>query len=365
MPGYDLDNIKAIPLADVAGHLNLDHKGKRFFCPACQPAGRGKHKTPDLSTIAKTNTWKCFKCGAGGSVIDLVMQSQGLSFGGAVDFLGDAFRLQKHTGKGRSMGHPASRSSLTGRPAAPKKPVSPTWTLQGIDSVIYDRILQLTPVPDSAAQHLLHDRGLTPKVIEAYRLGHVIEDSIACRNLLEQVHLEFGDDQLLHAGVCKRDKLFDPLRLAWWDRTMLIPYLDGDRVIYLQGRRGGGEPKYVNLAGPPRPVFNLAAARETPASDNIYICEGVFDALAIIADGAVAVAVGGTSITNIEPLRPLKDHPIFIARQNDAPSQTWARDLTKAFADIGKRDVRSLVVPEEFKDICDYLASHTNRKTTT
>ena len=364
MPGYDLDDIKAIPLADVAAHLNLDHKGKRFFCPACQPAGAREHKTPDLS-IEKKNHWKCFKCGAGGSVIDLVKQAEGKDFTGAVDFLGDAFHLQKRPGKGRPTGRPASRSSLTRRSAASKKTVSPAWTLQAFDSIIYKRILENTPIPATAVLHLMNTRGLTADVIHRYELGHVIEGHQACQGLLDQLRFEFSDDHLLHAGVCKRDKPEDPVRFAWWDRTMLIPYLDGDRVIYLQGRRVEGAPKYVNLAGPPRPVFNLAAAQAAPTLDNIYICEGVFDALAIIADGAAAVAVGGTSTTNIEPLRPLKDHPIFIARQNDAPSQTWARDLTKAFADIGKRDVRSLVIPEEFKDICDYLAAQGKRKITT
>lgn len=50
-------------------------------------------KTASLKLYPGKRGWHCFGCGAGGSVIDLVMSYYSMDFKGAVDFLNNEFRL--------------------------------------------------------------------------------------------------------------------------------------------------------------------------------------------------------------------------------------------------------------------------------
>jgi len=80
-----LDQLKgAADPERVAEALGLQRRGRRFFCPACQPEGG---KSPDLSTTADGFT--CFKCGAAGDVFRLVMMAGGMEFPAAVAWLED------------------------------------------------------------------------------------------------------------------------------------------------------------------------------------------------------------------------------------------------------------------------------------
>ena len=350
---YRLDDVKAIPPAEVAQWLGLGRRGKRFFCPACQPTGG---KRPDLAVADRG--FLCFKCSAYGSSVDLVMLARGVDLPAAIQLLGEAFKAPASQPKKQAQnrgiqGSPASRKSLRRHLTASEFEHSLMWVQEWSDFDIYGRVLELAPVTESAIAYLRGRRGLTDQVITDYRLGHVIEGVTECQYVFEKLCAEFSDDELRHSGVVKGN------RLVWWSRVMLIPYVSGAKVTYLQGRQAFGHPKYVNVTGAPRAVYNLMAAARTPAAEPVYICEDVFDALAIIADGKVAVAAGGTANADVLSLLPVLRHRrrVIIARQNDEPSQRWAQAITRALADIGKRNVQSLVVPEGFKDLCDYLAS--------
>ena len=68
----DHDHITALKVAAdplrVAVALELQGRGKRFFCPLCQPQGG---KTPDLSV--RVEGFTCYKCGLKGDLLKLIM----------------------------------------------------------------------------------------------------------------------------------------------------------------------------------------------------------------------------------------------------------------------------------------------------
>jgi hypothetical protein len=68
----DHDHITALKVAAdplrVAVALGLQGRGKRFFCPLCQPQGG---KTPDLSV--RVEGFTCYKCGLKGDLLKLIM----------------------------------------------------------------------------------------------------------------------------------------------------------------------------------------------------------------------------------------------------------------------------------------------------
>ncbi len=81
-----IERIKAevslVRLAENQGYV-LVKQGKDFAlcCPFHED------KTPSCVITPKSNLFNCFGCGAGGSVIDWVMKTQGISFRHAVELL--------------------------------------------------------------------------------------------------------------------------------------------------------------------------------------------------------------------------------------------------------------------------------------
>ena len=74
--------VSLVRLAEGQGY-QLQKQGKDFAlcCPFHED------KTPSCVITPKSNLFNCFGCGAGGSVIDWVMKTQGVSFRHAVELL--------------------------------------------------------------------------------------------------------------------------------------------------------------------------------------------------------------------------------------------------------------------------------------
>lgn len=66
----------------VATDLGLRRSGKHFFCPGCQPQGKG---APEL--VIKMGQFECFRCGASGDVVGLVKLARGCDLEGAIAWL--------------------------------------------------------------------------------------------------------------------------------------------------------------------------------------------------------------------------------------------------------------------------------------
>ena len=82
----DVNNI--VDIEEIARFLRLEPNSKGFVsCP------RHTDKTPSLKLYEDTNTWHCFSCGAGSSVIDLYMFVTGLDFRTSFEQICELFNL--------------------------------------------------------------------------------------------------------------------------------------------------------------------------------------------------------------------------------------------------------------------------------
>ena len=80
---------KSLPIADIVVFYGVEvKKGNKALCPL------HKEKTPSFTIYPNNNSWHCFGCGAGGSVIDFVMAYCGL------DALNSARKLDEDFGLG-------------------------------------------------------------------------------------------------------------------------------------------------------------------------------------------------------------------------------------------------------------------------
>ena len=100
------DIIAANPLMEYAEKQGwqLKRRGQNFVC-LCPVHNE---TTPSFTIDARKNLWKCFGCGAGGSVIDLHAKLQGISIGEAMR------KLSPNSGNGSQK--PSSKSNTARRP---------------------------------------------------------------------------------------------------------------------------------------------------------------------------------------------------------------------------------------------------------
>ena len=126
-------------------------------------------------------------------------------------------------------------------------------------------------------------------------------------------------------------------RFVWWDHTILFPFygLNGD-VLYLQGRRIAGEPKYVNLRGLRTEVFNLRALYGLAKGSPIYICEGITDVLSATEGGLTAVGILGAHSFRPEWVSLFLDYNITVIPDADSAGQQFYTKIEQAFRVFGK-----------------------------
>jgi DNA primase len=110
----------------------------------------------------------------------------------------------------------------------------------------------------------------------------------------------------------------------------VIPYWHRGRVQGLIRRKLEGEPRYLypkaeDFPGSCRPLFIPG-----PVRDDVFLVEGVVDALAVAALGESVVAVGGASMsrTQIRELERLPG-PVYILPDADEEGEQAAREWTR------------------------------------
>lgn len=142
-----------------------------------------------------------------------------------------------------------------------------------------------------AHQYLLSpERGLTDKTIEAHQLGYAGEETSLYKHLRS---LEYQRADILATGLVveREDRIVETLR-----NMITVPYMAAGSVVTIRGRSWppvDGRPKYKSL---PHSSVRLFNSDITWNAEEIYVCEGEFDALVLQQLGLAAVAVAGANV---------------------------------------------------------------------
>jgi len=143
----------------------------------------------------------------------------------------------------------------------------------------------------------------------------------------------------------------------------VIPFWHRGRVHGLIRRKIAGEPKYVypkseDFPGDHRPLFIPGST-----SGEIFLVEGIIDALAVAATGRSAAAVGGTGLSEPQEaeLRRVPGTPIYILPDRDENGIEAARTWGRLF--FPKAIVCQASYGEGAKDIADAFARDGAEKT--
>jgi DNA primase len=320
LPPRFLDEIKdRVGLVDTVGRrVKLVRKGKEHLglCPF------HNEKTPSFTVNEDKGFYHCFGCGAHGSVIDFVMETERLGFIEAVE------QLAAQAGMAMPEQTPEEREAEKKR----------AGLAEAVDAAARWFADQLRGPEGVAARRYLTGRGLEEKEIGHFRLGFAPDSRAALKNVL--TGQGFTEDVLVEAGLVIRPEDGRPAYDRFRGRVM-FPIADRrGRVVAFGGRILEGDgPKYLN--SPETPLFhkghmlyNLdragAAARE---GAELIVAEGYMDVIALYRAGFEgAVAPLGTALTEdqIQALWRHAHEPILCFDGDEAGRRAAARAADRA-----------------------------------
>lgn len=324
--------VSLVRLVESQGHQLKKHgKDYALNCPFHED------KTASLIITPTSNLWHCMgACNAGGSVIDWVMKTQGLSFRFACEL------LQKDLGLVLDAGTQVTQQNTTTklRPPLAANADNQTALKQVID--YYHETLKQSP----EAQEYLCGRGLVhPELIDRFKLG------FANRTLGYRL-----PEKNRKAGAEMRGKLQDIGILRdsgheHFNGSLVVPVIDQNGIIsevygrkILGNRLRKGTAQHLYLPGPHEGVWNIESFK---ASDEIILCEALIDAMTFWVQGFRNVTASyGTSGFTTSHLAAFKRHEIkrvIIAYDRDEAGNQAAKELAKKLQSEGIECYRLLL----------------------
>ena len=272
-----------------------------------------EERTPSFSVNGVDKLYYCFGCGAKGDLITFVRETEGLDFAGAIEWLGERFRV------------PLEYEESSPAQDAARKRRERLFALLDQAATFYERTLWDSEAGGMARDYL-KGRGLAEDACRAFRLGLALGGDTLARKALAK---GFTREELRAAGLTRQrgDDYFS--------RRLLFPLADArGRVLGFQARRlYDDDPlkaKYVNtpeseLFRKGAVVYGLDKARAAIArEDRACIVEGNTDVIALHQAGLEPVVASmGTALTEaqLKELGRLSKR-LWLAFDGDAAGET-------------------------------------------
>lgn len=278
----------------VSSYLKLEKTGinLRARCPFHQEKG------PSFFVSPSRQTFKCFGCGAGGSVFDFIMKIEGVEFADALKIL-------------------AVRAGIELPSYNPKEQTERTRILSIMDLAVkfFETQLNQTSL-GKKCQDYLFKRGLNRETISKWRLGYSPSSSAGNWRVLSDflVGQGFLRNEIVKAGLAvnseKSQTPYDRFR-----GRIMFPIFDingqaigfgARKTDFIEGNKDEG-PKYLNIPNTllydkSRALYGLNFAKmEIRKKDFCVLTEGYMDViLSHQADFANTVAASGTALTSFQ-----------------------------------------------------------------
>ena len=289
------------PIDEVVGqYVSLTRRGSNLFglCPF------HTEKTASFSVAPDKGIYYCFGCHAGGSVVNFIMQIEGLDFPDAVRFLAKRAGLEVPEDEGQRSQYQRQER---------------LWALSR-DAARFFRAQLFSPAGREAQQYI-QKRALSMDTVKRFGLGFSPDAWATLTDAMKEKGYRL--DELIDAGLSVRGKnggVYDRFR-----NRLMFPIIDiRGNVIGFGGRvMDDSTPKYLNspetlIFNKRKNLFALNIARKSKQG-RIILTEGYMDAIALHQYGFdCAVASLGTSLT--------EEHANILAKYTDQVILTYDGD---------------------------------------
>lgn len=318
----------------ISSYLPLKRHGRllKGLCPF------HSEKTPSLTVYTDNQSFYCFGCQKGGSLITFIQEIEHLEYVEAVRFLAQRAGLPMPEDVGDDgTARLKSRILELNRQTA---------------RFFHDCLMGEEGGP---ARSYLIGRGLTRKTIRSFGVGYSPDRWEALTEHL--LHQGFTREELLAAGVASQGKkgIYDQFR-----GRVMFPIMDlRGNVVGFGGRNLGDRgPKYLNSGDTPvfkksRHLYALNFAKAT-GSDKLLLAEGYMDVIALHQAGfPYTVATLGTALT-AEQARLIAQYAkrVAIAYDSDGAGQNAAHRAINLFSQlevsVSVLDIEGAKDPDEY-----------------
>jgi DNA primase catalytic core len=309
--------VSLVRLLESQGHKLKKH-GKDYVC-ACP---FHTDDTPSLVVSPASNLWHCLgACQAGGSVIDWVMRTKGVSFRFACELLMNDLGLVADTGRGPIKQNTTTKLALSLPAAADDQAV-----FQYVEQHYHDTLKQSTE-----ALAYLEKRGLhSAELIERFKLGYA-NRTLGYR--LPEKNRKAGAEirgQLQRLGILRESGH------EHFTGSLVVPIHDENGAITeIYGRKINdnlreGTASHLYLPGPHAGVWNEAGLKN---QEEVILCEALLDAMTFWVHGFTNVTASyGTAGWTSDHLHVFKKHGIqrvLIAYDRDDAGNNAAEQLAQ------------------------------------
>ncbi len=311
--------VSLIRLVESQGYT-LIKQGKDFAL--CCPFH--KDKTPSCVITPKSNLFNCFGCGAGGSVIDWVMKTQGVSFRHAVELLKNDIAVV--TSSSVANAEPVKKTTVPKLAAPVSADVDDQELLRDVIGFYHQTLLES---PEALAY--LEKRGLNDvELINHFKLGYANRTlGLRLPNKNRKAGSELRE-KLQRIGIYRESGH------EHFNGSLVIPCInERDEIGEVYGRKlidnlREGTPKHTYLPNAHEGVFNIAGL---VGCEEIILCEALIDALTFWRWGFKNVSssfgVNGFTDEILNALVELKIKRVLIAYDRDEAGNNAALEVAK------------------------------------
>jgi DNA primase len=282
-------------------------------------------RSPSLVVTPSKNLWNCLgACQSGGSVIDWVMKTEGVSFRHAVEIL----REGAATIKG---GEVVKISTVRRLPSPVGLDADDAEAMRQVVRYYNETLRASEP-----ALAYLERRGIrNDEAIERFQLGYA-DRSLGLR--LPAKNRKPGEEiraRLTRLGILRESGH------EHFNGCLVVPIMNGSEVSGLYGRKildnlRPGTAYHLYLPGPHRGVWNLEALAE---SKEIILCESLIDALTFWCAGlrnvTTSYGVNGFTEELFEALQSYAVERVTIAYDHDDAGDAAAEALATRLSAVG------------------------------
>jgi DNA primase len=297
-----------------------------------------EERTPSFGIDPVEKLYHCFGCSAGGDVFQFVMETEGLDFTGALEWLAERYRVQ------------LEREAEDPFEAAKRQANERLLALLERTAAYYVRVLWESDEAAPAREYLL-GRGLEEGALREYRVGWAPDAWDRVVNA--SARAGYSENELLATGLAQRRRegagLLDRFR-----GRITFPLADQrGRVLGFGARamKPDQTPKYLNtseseLFHKSRIVYGADLARAAAArAGRVVLVEGYTDVIALRQAGVPEVVASmGTALTDaqVDAIARLAPRALFCQDPDRAGQESVARGIAALRQHNTVRSTRSV-----------------------
>ena len=305
----------------VSKKVTLIKKSNNSFIGLCP---FHSEKTPSFHVHDDKQFYHCFGCEKHGDIFSFIMETDNLDFYSALKYLAGLIGLNVKTN---------NYQNLTFKNKYKILEFSSNFFIETLNNKKNKNVLDY-----------LNKRGLNKEICEEFLIGYApskksdyqLIDFLKTKNIKEE--------ELVDIGLAK--KRYDNLYCNFYDRIMIPIISTNGRILGFGGRTtNSSEPKYLN--SPESDIFSkrniLFGAyninKKNHKSDNVILCEGYMDVIALHKFGYPAVASLGTAVSEkqIDLLTKLSKN-IFVVFDGDQAGKSATIRLFEKVLPLLKTD---------------------------